>query len=176
MTNHLKQYDVEFVKLNEGTHQFDFEVDNTFFKAFESSLTAQNLSVKLHFTKATNMFTLLFEVQGIVNVECDRCLQDIQLPIKNSQTLMVKVTEFAPEEEEDDLVYISPADYKLNVAQHLFDFILLSMPIKKVCKDTGKTCDPAITDKITGEIDVELQIEPTQDTDTDIEEDEEEII
>lgn len=170
MTNHLKQYDVEFVKLNEGTHQFDFEVDNTFFKAFESSLTAQNLNVKLHFTKATNMFTLLFEVQGIVNVECDRCLKDIHLPIRNKQSLMVKVTEFAPEEEEDDLVYILPSEYKLNIAQHLFDFILLSIPIKKVCKDTGETCDTNITDRITGEIDVELEIEPTQDTDNELEE------
>jgi uncharacterized protein len=163
--NNLRPYDVEFVKLKEGTHQFDFDIDNTFFETYQSSLSTEKLEVKLLFTKSNNMFNLQFDVNGKVNVECDRCLNEIALPISNTQLLIVKVTEFAPEEDENDLIYISPSDYKLNVAQHIYDAILLSIPIKKTCADANESCDTRITSKITGEIDVELEIDPGQDTD-----------
>ena len=100
--NNLRPYDVDFVKLKEGTHQFDFEIDNTLFEAFQSSLSTEKLAVKLFFTKSTNMFNLQFDLNGKVNVECDRCLNAINLPISNMQLLIVKVTEFAPEKEEND--------------------------------------------------------------------------
>ena len=173
--NNLRPYDVDFVKLKEGTHQFDFEIDNTLFEAFQSSLSTEKLAVKLFFTKSTNMFNLQFDLNGKVNVECDRCLNAINLPISNMQLLIVKVTEFAPEKGENDLIYISPSDYKLNVAQHIYDAILLSIPIKKTCADANEICDTSITNKITGEIDVELEVEPGQDTDYTDEEDEDNI-
>ena len=51
-------------------------------------------------------------------------------------------------EDQDDIIYILPSEYKLNIAQPLYDFILLSLPIKNTCDKVGKVCDASITGKI----------------------------
>lgn len=155
MSHPLKAFDVEFVKLNYGEHDFEFTVTDSFFEAFESSLKARDLKLNLKFTKAQSNFTLQFNFSGKVNVECDRCLTAIDLPVTGSNTLMVKITENLLEDQ-DDIIYISPGEYKLNIAQHLYDFILLALPIKKTCSDVGLVCDETITGKITQVIDVSV--------------------
>jgi uncharacterized metal-binding protein YceD (DUF177 family) len=168
MSNPLRAFDIEFVKLNFGEHRFDFPINDDFFKAFDSSLKAEDLKLDLNFTKAANTFTLVFSIHGKVKVECDRCLSPIDLPIESTNTLMVKVTENLLEDQ-DDIIYILPSEYKLNIAQPLYDFILLSIPIKKTCDHVGRDCDSTITGKITQVIDVELQ-ETEAGRTTDIEE------
>jgi uncharacterized metal-binding protein YceD (DUF177 family) len=168
MNKPLKAFDIEFVKLNYGEHQFDFSIDDDFFKAFESSLKAEDLKLNLLFTKSSGTFTLLFQLIGKVKIECDRCLTEINLPIKSENTLMVKITENLLEDQ-DDIIYILPNEYKLNISQPLYDFILLSLPIKKTCDKVGKVCDSTITEKITQVIDVELQTTDAERT-TDLEE------
>jgi len=151
----LKAFDIEFIKLKDGEHVLDWNIDNSFFEAFKSSLTTKAIQLHLELIKSTNMFTLDFSIQGSVDVACDRCLTDIQLPISAQQQVVVKITDF-PKENEDDLIYLTPHDYKINIAQHLFDFIALSLPIKKTCDSAGQICDSAVTSKITSTIDVDV--------------------
>ena len=169
----MKEYDIEFIKLKLGEHHFEYHLDDNFFKAFNSSLSAEDIKVDLLFTKSNTMFTLVFEVSGKVGLECDRCLSPIQLPIRDQHTVIVKVTEF-PMESEDDLIYIGTHEYKINIAQHLYDFVCLSIPIKKTCSDVGKVCDPTVTSNITSVIDIENGDDiPERDTDENEDEDEE---
>jgi uncharacterized metal-binding protein YceD (DUF177 family) len=156
MSKPLKAFDIEFVKLGQDEHWFDFDINNEFFEAFESSLTAEDLKLKLSFTKGSNTFKLLFLLEGKVNLDCDRCLSPISLPINSSNLLMVKITENLLEDQ-DDIIYMLPSEYKINIAQPLFDFILISLPIKSTCDMVGKVCDSAITGKITDVIDIEMQ-------------------
>lgn len=171
MNKLLKAYDVEFVKLNIGEHEYDFEINDDFFRAFDSSLKAEDLKLKLHFTKGNGTFTLVFRLSGKVKVECDRCLTEIDIPVESVNTLMVKITENLMEDQ-DDIIYLHPGEHKLNISQHLYDYILISLPIKKTCDIVGKVCDSTITGKITQVIDVELQTSDAQRT-TDLELEEE---
>lgn len=169
----LKEYEIEFIKLKLGDHQFEYHLDADFFKAFNSSLSTNDVTVKLLFHKSETMFTLTFDFWGKLTTECDRCLSELELPVSGKSTLLVKITEY-PLENEDDMIYISSSDYKLNVAQHIYDYVSLSVPIKKTCEDVGKKCDETVTAKITSMIDVEMGDRlPDRDTD-DTEEEEEE--
>ncbi len=150
-----KQFDIEFIKLKLGEHQFEFEIDKTFFEIFESSLSAQNLSVKLNFIKQINLFNLTFNIEGLLNCTCDRCLDDIQFPIKCQQPVIVKITDNIPEEDEE-IVYLPTSAYKINIAQHVFDFILLSLPLKLTCDLVNKKCNPIMLQNITSQIDVSI--------------------
>lgn len=167
--NLLREFDIEFVKLKEGKHRFEFVVKDDFFKAFDSSLSVQEINVEVDFIKSTNMFTLDFTIKGKINTECDRCLNDLQLPIYGEYQLLVKITD-SELEDEDDLVYIGSSDYKINIAQHLFDYIYLSIPIKKTCHDIGSKCDPSIAEKITMVIDVDTTGDDLPERDSDFEE------
>lgn len=166
--NVLREFDIEFIKLKEGEHWFEYHISESFFKAFNSSLTGREIVLKLQFLKSTNMFTLVFDLKGVIELDCDRCLTTIGIPIQSKHTVLVKVTEHL-KENEDDLIYITPHDYKINIAQHVYDFIYLSLPIKRTCSDVGLVCDPAVTDKITSTIDVDTipNDQPERDTDED---------
>jgi uncharacterized protein len=163
----FREYDIEFIKLKEGEHQFEYHLTDEFFKAFNSSLSTQDISVHLLFIKSGSMFTLNFSIEGMVEVDCDRCLTRISIPVHNENKVLVKTTEY-PMESEDDLIYISSSDYKLNIAQHIFDFVNVSIPIKNTCSDVGLVCDPTVTEKITSLIDVHVAEDddmPERDTD-----------
>jgi uncharacterized protein len=165
----LREYDIEFIKLKEGEHPFEYHLTDEFFKAFNSSLSTQDIKVNLLFKKSSSMFTLDFTIDGLVDVDCDRCLTRIAIPIRDEHRVVVKITEY-PLESEDDLIYISSHDYKLNVAQHIFDFVNVSIPIKNTCSDVGLICDPAVTGKITSTIDVDVAENEGPERDTDDEE------
>lgn len=165
----LREYDIEFIKLKEGEHRFEYHLNDHFFKAFNSSLSTQDIRVDLLFTKSGSMFTLDFSIDGMVDVDCDRCLTRIGIPVKNKQKVIVKVSEH-PRESDDDLIYISSHDYKINIAQHMFDFVNISIPIKNTCSDVGLVCDPAVTGKITSMIDVATEDEDIPERDSDEEE------
>ncbi len=167
----LREYDIEFIKLKEGEHRFEYHLTESFFKAFNSSLSTQDIKVDLLFLKSGSMFTLDFEIGGMVEVDCDRCLTRIHIPIHNRHKVLVKMTEY-PMESEDDLIYISHHDYKLNIAQHIFDFVNVSIPIKNTCEDVDLVCDPTVTGKITSMIDVDVAEGELPERDSDDEDEE----
>jgi uncharacterized protein len=166
----LREYDIEFIKLKDGEHRFEYQLKDSLFEAFNSSLSTQDMRVDLLFNKSGSMFTLDFTINGHVEVDCDRCLTRISLPLSNDHKVIVKMVDH-PIESDDDLLYISSHDYKLNIAQHIFDFVNVSIPIKNTCSDIGLTCDPVVTAKITSLIDVEVDDTDLPERDTDEEED-----
>ncbi|HQU61037.1 MAG TPA: DUF177 domain-containing protein, partial [Saprospiraceae bacterium] len=140
----LIQYSIPVKGLRNGIHQFDFQIDRSFFDNFENSpISDGDIRLHLEFDKRPDMFVLQFDFEGTVRAECDRCLAEINLPISDSQMLLVK---FSLEEEVDEaeMVYISPETIKLNVAQYIYEFICLSMPMIKVydCESEAvRPCD-----------------------------------
>jgi uncharacterized metal-binding protein YceD (DUF177 family) len=167
----MREYEIEFIKLKDGEHHFEYHLTDAFFKAFNSSLSTQDIRVDLLFIKSGSMFTLDFQVRGHVEVDCDRCLTRIAIPIHDEHRIVVKQVDY-PIESSDDLIYISNHDYKLDIAQHIFDFVNVSIPIKNTCADVHMVCDPAVTGKITSMIDVGTEDTDLPERDTDEEEEE----
>lgn len=137
-------YSIPVKGLYNGIHQFEFQIDRFFFENFEHSPVADGaIQVQLEFDKHSDMYVLQFELEGTVRTECDRCLAEIDLPVAGSHRLLVKFS-MEEEEEEADIAYISPEASQLNVAQYIYEFICLSMPIIKAydCEnETPRPCD-----------------------------------
>jgi len=128
----LLPFSIPVKGLHSGTHQFDFQIDSSFFEAFEASpINDGQVSVSLSFDKRPGLYVLEFNLEGTVKTECDRCLALIDLPIGGEQRLLVKFSEEA-QAEEADVVYINPDDSQLNVAQFIYEYIILAMPMLKV--------------------------------------------
>jgi uncharacterized protein len=156
----LQAYSIPIRGLKNGLHQFDFQIDKSFFALFEgSTIQDGDFSVHLDFDKKTNFFELLFDFKGTFKAECDRCLAPINLPVFDSQPLLVKIT-IEPQPEEAEIVYISPEENEFNVAQYIYEFINLAVPYNYVyaCeKDKPRPCDMVLLEKL-GEN--EIRIEP----------------
>jgi uncharacterized protein len=137
----LVQYNLPVSGLHDGIHQFDFEVDSNFFKHFENALFEEAyIQLRLYFDKRPSLYVLTFDFEGTVKAECDRCLEYFDLPIKGTESLMIKFSE--EPSEEGDVVYIPKGTLELDVSKFVYDYITLAFPMSKVHEDAGLECDP----------------------------------
>ena len=84
-------------------------------------------------------------MEGYVIVECDRCLEEMELPIESYDELIVKYGE-REETETEEVVVISPKEHDLDVSQFIYEYISLQVPMRNVHdeEENGQSCDPAV--------------------------------
>lgn len=147
--NVFNKYNIAFNGLSAGDHDFGFDVGDDLFEAFEGSEIKHgkaHADVVLH--KASGVLTLSFRITGRVTVECDRCLEDCDLPVDYTGQLAVKFTDReleAGEEYDGEVLWLNPQAGELNVAQYIYESIALSLPYQRVHPDgaDGKpSCNP----------------------------------
>ena len=135
----LKEYIIPISGLSEGVHQFDFQIEDAFFEHFEASpIKKANLRVDFYFEKQMSMYVLIFEVNGKVSVECDRCLEEFEMPIKSSNTLIAKFD--ASEADDAEVIYIPQTAIEIDVTEFIYEFIVLSVPLMRKHQDAGEEC------------------------------------
>lgn len=138
----LETLKIDLKGLEEGVNHFEFDLDDTYFKAVDAPEVSQgSVHVSLDIVRTGNdFFTLDFHEAGAVMVSCDICLDQMEQPIETTQRLEVR---FGTENsEEDDLVTVAEDEGILDVTWYLYEFIALAIPIKHV-HAPGK-CNPAM--------------------------------
>lgn len=148
--NYLSKYAIAFKGLKEGNHLFEFEIDDKFFDKFENSEVRKgSIKADVTLTKQTSLMIINFVIKGHVELTCDRCLELYNQKIKSENKLFVK---FGLEEEEmsDDVIVISFEEHQINIAQYIYEMIILNLPIKRVHPTIkGKTgCNPEMVEKL----------------------------
>jgi uncharacterized protein len=143
----LREFSIPIKGLNNGKREFQFKINDAFFKNFEGSAIEEGeFDVHLIFDKKDSFIELTFNFDGTIRTECDRCTASIHLPYGDSHFLMVKYS-IEEQEEDAEIVYISPEASHLNVAQYIYEFITISIPFHKTydCEnDNPKPCDTDI--------------------------------
>lgn len=148
--NPYKEYEIEFVKLSNGNHAYNYTVGKDFFELFESELVTEGkVDIQVSFEKNENFFELNILHKGTIDLACDRCLDPIHYPVEGEQKLVVKAEE--PEEDQDEnVLYISPEAHSINLAQTYYELISLSIPMVRFCEEADKECNDQMIDKIYG--------------------------
>jgi len=142
--------------LKVGTHQFDFQLDKTFFNEFEASPIADgSVNVQVELDKRSDMLLLHFNIEGKVATQCDRCLADINLPFTGEHDLIVK---YLPEEGNTapELVFIDREATELDISTFVYEFVCLSFPMIKTydCEeDDPVPCNDDLLDILDGDSD-----------------------
>ena len=128
----LKDYNIQFVGLKEGKHQFDFSIENRFFETFNySEFNNSSIEVLLTFVKKSTLFELNFIAKGTVEVPCDVTNELYNQEIESELPLVVKFGEEFNDENEEILI-IPHSEYQLNVAQFIYEMIVLAVPLKRI--------------------------------------------
>lgn len=128
----FKLYDIDILALKEKTHRYEYKIDDTFFQLFEGGLIEHgNCNVTLDLEKSSAVLTLNFSITGTLELTCDRTLESFMEPIHLQERVFYK---FGEEEKElaDDVMVIPHGTATINVAHHIYDFIALSVPMKKL--------------------------------------------
>ena len=132
MMKPLKDYTIPYVGLKIGKHHFDYQIDKKFFEHFEyDDFNDVDVKTELVFEKKTTLLELHFQVSGNVNVNCDITNEPYNQSINGSFDLVVK---FGDDYNDDfeDIVILPHGEYEINVAQYIYELIILSVPAKRI--------------------------------------------
>lgn len=128
----LKDYTIPFVGLKLGKHQFEYEIDNEFFEHFEyDEFNSANVKVDLLLEKKTTLLELTFKASGTVNVFCDLTNEPYDQPINSELILVIKFGD-SYNDENEDLLILPHGEYEVNVAQYIYELIVLAVPSKRI--------------------------------------------
>lgn len=151
----LRQFDIAFVGLKPGEHTFEYQITDSFFENYgPQDFSNCNATVKLLLDKKNNFFLLKFEIGGTVTVNCDRCGQPYVLQLWDDFEHVVKLAnnpDELNEEDDTDVSFISLTESHLNVADWIYEFINLSIPMQRIhpVNSTGQSgCDPKILEML----------------------------
>lgn len=141
----LVQYVLPVSGLKLGIHEYEFQVDKTFFKHFEDSLIEDgDVHLKVKLDKSSDLYVVNFDFEGTVKAECDRCLANIDLPIEGHYRLLAKLFEESSSEDDADVIYLASSIQRWDISNLVYEYISLSLPIIKVydCdEDENRVCN-----------------------------------
>lgn len=138
---------IPFSGLKLGMHRFDFEINPEFFEQFEYSIIQEAFAkIEVNFEKKSTLLELTFDFNGTYHTQCDRCTEDISIPLEGKGELIVK---FGAEnyDQTDDIKIISPDAYELDITEDIYQLLHLFLPSKAVHKDI-EDCNPDVIQKL----------------------------
>lgn len=131
----LKKYVIPFAGLKEGRHEFEFDVDDSFFDQFDSSeIKKGKLGVSVELIKSQQVLEMGFYINGFVKTICDRCLDEFDLPVTYNGKLFFKFGEESYELT-DEIIILSASEHEINISQFIYEFIHLALPYRRIHPD-----------------------------------------
>jgi uncharacterized metal-binding protein YceD (DUF177 family) len=138
--------------LRMGRNELDFTADWRFFERFESSPVEQgSFEFDVIFDRFQDHWHLTFEITGTMDTECDRCLTPIALPVSGSHELYVKFDD--GDSQEAEVINVPRETTQFDIAQYVYEFIILSVPMIKRYDCEGekpRPCDQEMLAKLSG--------------------------
>jgi len=127
-----RKYDIDIFNLSKGVHDYEYVIDSSFFENFEDSYIEKgNLTVKVALTKSETLLQASFKINGSIELICDRSLEPFNYEINENSHLIFKYGEDYVELT-DEIVTIPYSAQKINLAQYIYEFIGLAVPMKKL--------------------------------------------
>jgi Predicted metal-binding, possibly nucleic acid-binding protein len=139
-------YNIPLKNLSAGTHNYEYQLDRKYFEAIDGDEVKKgNVKVELSVKRVSSTFDFKFHVHGIVQIPCDRCLDEMDQEIESDNHFIVK---FGKEysEESDEIIIIPEEEGEINIAWFLYEFIALGIPMKHV-HEPGK-CNRIMSKKL----------------------------
>jgi uncharacterized protein len=128
----LKPFNIDWVGLADKRYDYQYVADNSFFAHFEHSLVQEGqCNVNVALTKTPTMLICEFDISGTIQLTCDRSLEIFDYPIATHEQIIFKFAEQA-QELSDEIVLIPKDLPTINLAQYIYEFIGLCVPMKKL--------------------------------------------
>ena len=125
-------FNIEFSGLKLGHHNFDFDISETFFNDYNyCDFSHADIKIDVALIKKTTIMEFNIVVRGNVRIKCDLTNEPYDQPIDNNIDLVVKFgNEF--NNEDDEILIIPHGEHKINLAQYIYELIILSVPAKRI--------------------------------------------
>lgn len=155
MSTKKEKYIVDIKALKLGENNLRFTVSESFFaQAGNAEIRDGDVTVDLSVKKHENTLELNFQIEGKVEVVCDRCLEWFYIPISFADELLIKITNSGMNEDEKDdkIWFIGANEHKVDLTHFIYESIFLSLPIQRYHGIPGtykEHCNKEMMDKFT---------------------------
>lgn len=136
----METYKIDLLSNDLKGKTFEWDVNDDFFASIDGLIQRGNIHATVECMSAGSIFKFLIHSVGTVIVPCDRCLADLELRIDTADELAVKLG--SDYSDDGDCVVVPEAEGYLDLAQFIYEFIVLSMPI--TCQHEPGKCDDAM--------------------------------
>lgn len=128
----LSKYNIDIYGLEDKQYDYDMESGDAFFEEMEQDLIEHgHFKTHVILSKSATMIQLRFHTEGSVTLTCDRSLEAFEEPIDSDERIILKFGDHN-EELTEEIEIIGRNTNRINVARYIFDFIALSLPVKKL--------------------------------------------
>ena len=130
-----------------GTHAIECHLDESFFNIDEQNeVRHADVDVTLNVTrKSESTYRLEIACDGTVTIPCDRCLDDLDLPVEVDYCLNVEQMGTELDDSNDELLIV-PSDWReLDTAPLVRDTVLLAIPMTH-CHENEDDCNADMLD------------------------------
>jgi len=128
----MKFTEIKISGLREGTHLFQFSLDDQFSESFSTDFfTCPKLEIEVSLQTSDTIIRAELAIKGNVVLVCDRSLEEFAYPVVENVTHFFK---YGEEEKElsDEIDMISQERISLDFDQLVYDIVALSLPQKKL--------------------------------------------
>ncbi len=128
----LTKYDIDIYGLPQKQHVYAFESGDAFFEEMQQEIISHgHFRTDLILDKSATLIQLNFHIAGSAELTCDRTLELFDEPFDIERRLILKLGD-RDEELGSDIEVINRTTQRINVAQYIYEFIVLSLPVKKL--------------------------------------------
>lgn len=128
----LSKYNIDIYGLEDKLYVYDMESGDAFFQELEQDIIESGqFKTHVELNKSATMIQLHFHTEGVVGLVCDRSLEPYEEPFISDEKIILK---FGEENKEltDEIEIINRNTNRINIARYIFEFIALSLPVKKI--------------------------------------------
>ena len=123
---------------------FSWQAGKEFFESFENTeILDAHLDADVRVEKSGRYIGVDCDVRGEVTVECDRCLDELDMPVDVEIRLSVKYGSEESSEEpqpgEREVIFVPDTDAELDMSQIIYDYVCLSLPMQRTHAPGGCT-------------------------------------
>jgi len=133
------EFSIQYSGLGLGTHEFDWKITDKFFEDLDySDIKKGEVEVHIVLEKRSTFMEFNAEIDGEIELTCDRCSVEYYYPISSDERLIVKFESDGGEEESDEVLVLGKNEYVLDLTHSLYEYIAVQAPIRKVgCEVNG---------------------------------------
>jgi uncharacterized protein len=122
--------------LDNSTYTYDFEGNIDDIKLEEPFYDKYKTEVVL--TKFDDQMILEASTISNARFTCDRCGIDYQGNVESKYKMVYLFRNVDEPKEETDITYLSPDTININITDDVRDYLILAVPMKKLCKEDCK--------------------------------------
>ena len=149
--------------LKPGRYSYSFTLGKEFFGSFENEeIRDGNVQIEAILEKTERVTTVKISLRGEVTTLCDRCLDEMTVPIEGEETLHLRFSDTEVSDDENVAILPEGAN-EIDLSQWLYEYVAVRIPLQH-SHEEGE-CNPETVSYIKSEETLEREREENREVD-----------